>query len=111
MQADSDTIALRMTSDGQIDLWDFAAHMAEGDVIAAAALYRDDFLGGVLLGDSDDFERWATQQREFYRRGHRRARKPDPSGRSPVDSTALRLPTPAVSSASTRCRKAPIARP
>ncbi|MEZ4718700.1 MAG: BTAD domain-containing putative transcriptional regulator [Caldilineaceae bacterium] len=68
LQADSDTIALRMTSDGQIDLWDFAAHMAEGDVIAAAALYRDDFLGGVLLGDSDDFERWATQQREFYRR-------------------------------------------
>ena len=68
LQADSDTIALRMTSDGQIDLWDFAAHMAQGDVIAAAALYRDDFLGGVLLGDSDDFERWATQQREFYRR-------------------------------------------
>ena len=52
---------------GQIDVQAFANHLKNGDWGAAVDLYNGHLLDGVVIGDSNLFEAWLTDQREQLR--------------------------------------------
>ena len=60
-------LALNPEAPIALDCMQFETHLAAGDVAAATALYRGDFLEGFYLDDSPEFEHWALLERERLR--------------------------------------------
>ena len=56
-----------------VDLTEFSARLAEGDLAAAVALYHGPFLDGFYLSGAPEFERWAEQERARLADEHARA--------------------------------------
>lgn len=50
-----------------LDVAQFRAQIAAGELAAAVALYRDEFLAGFTLRDSPDFDEWQFRQAEELR--------------------------------------------
>src|SRR5262245_28694666 len=62
--------ALSLAPDADVDVRRFEAGLSSADpemLVAALALYRDDFLAGFSVPDAEAFESWADAERERYR--------------------------------------------
>jgi predicted ATPase/DNA-binding SARP family transcriptional activator len=57
-------LALNPSAAVAVDAAQFEAHLAAGELAAATALYRGDFLEGFYLDDSPEFEQWVLLERE-----------------------------------------------
>ena len=65
-------LALNPEAPVAFDCVQFETLLAAGELAAAAALYRGDFLEGFYLDDSPEFEHWALLERERLRTRPRR---------------------------------------
>ena len=61
------SIALNPNARIELDVAQFEAYLAAGQLAAATALYAGDFLDGFSLRDSPAFEQWALLERERLR--------------------------------------------
>ena len=71
IEADSEHIALNPGDNDFIDLREFSRLLADDQIDSlqrAVDLYQDDFLSDFYLGDTELFENWSVNQREFFRR-------------------------------------------
>lgn len=64
----TDDGGLSLAPDTQVDARQFEAGLERGDLAAALALYRGDFLEGFSLADAPGFDDWSAVERERYRR-------------------------------------------
>ncbi|MBX3013996.1 MAG: tetratricopeptide repeat protein [Caldilineaceae bacterium] len=69
LRADRDTIAFERTTDHQLDVARFEAHLKSGEATfeqlrEAVALYRGEFLEDFHVRDAPFFEEWVTNERE-----------------------------------------------
>ncbi|MEZ4866281.1 MAG: BTAD domain-containing putative transcriptional regulator [Caldilineaceae bacterium] len=58
------TVALNRSASVTLDVADFEARVATGDLAAATALYHGPFLAGFYLDESPAYEQWALLERE-----------------------------------------------
>jgi len=68
LSSDREHVELQVEQNGCIDVVEFTKHIEEGNLAKAVGQYHGDFLTGFYLDDSSEFEEWATQQRETFRR-------------------------------------------
>ncbi|MFK7801606.1 MAG: BTAD domain-containing putative transcriptional regulator [Anaerolineae bacterium] len=65
LQTDGEVVSLKW--DGEIDVRSFLNRLDDGDWTSAVALYNGHLLDGIVIGDSNRFEAWLTDQREQLR--------------------------------------------
>ncbi|MEM8861042.1 MAG: BTAD domain-containing putative transcriptional regulator, partial [Chloroflexota bacterium] len=65
LQTDGEQVWLDWS--GEIDVQTFVQHVENGEWVAAVNLYNGHLLDGVVIGDSNPFEAWLTDQREQLR--------------------------------------------
>lgn len=67
LQVTRQHIGVNLPAGAALDVADFAAALAAGDLERAAGLYHGDFLAGFYLDGSPAFEQWALLERERLR--------------------------------------------
>jgi predicted ATPase/DNA-binding SARP family transcriptional activator len=73
INADREQVALEQPPGLEVDVQAFQRLLAQeteptGALSQAVALYREDFLKGLVIADTAPFEAWQSEQSEFYRR-------------------------------------------